>query len=139
MKCKSYVNTSNQAPVPLIDINVYTRTKGQCYSLLEVFIVSGRFRFRTRVVSSSIGMYGIYNKSLSKSIAWECIRCGMPNFSTSLFDTSLEVSNRFESLSSLSEPDSPIPDNIDPPPPPQMQLLRLLCKQKQNPRPKRRS
>ena len=62
-------------------------------------------------------MYGIYNKSLSKSIAWECIRCGMPNFSTSLFDTtaSLEVSNRFETLSSLSEPDSPVPDNIGPP------------------------
>ena len=38
----------------------------------------------------------------------------MPNFSTSLFDTtaSLEVSNRFETLSSLSEPDSPLPDNI---------------------------
>ena len=41
----------------------------------------------------------------------------MPNFSTSLFDTtaSLEVSNRFETLSSLSEPDSPVPDNIGPP------------------------
>ena len=38
----------------------------------------------------------------------------MPNFSTSLFDTtaSLEVFNRFETLSSLSEPDSPVPDNI---------------------------
>ena len=38
----------------------------------------------------------------------------MPNFSTSLFDTtaSLEVSNRFETLSSLSEPESPVPDNI---------------------------
>ena len=43
----------------------------------------------------------------------------MPNFSTSLFDTtaSLEVSNRFETLSSLSEPDSPVPDNIASPPP----------------------
>ena len=61
-------------------------------------------------------MYGIYNKSLSKSIAWQCIRCGMPNFSTSLFDTtaSLEVSNRFETLLSLSEPDSPVPDSIGP-------------------------
>ena len=40
----------------------------------------------------------------------------MPNFSTSLFDTTaLEVSNRFETLSSLSEPDSPVPDNIGPP------------------------
>ena len=49
----------------------------------------------------------------------------MPNFSTSLFDTtaSLEVSNQFETLSSLSEPDSPVPDNIGPP----KQLLRPLC------------
>ena len=68
-------------------------------------------------VAIHVTSYGIYNKSLSKSIAWECIRCGMPNFSTSLFDTtaSLEVSNRFETLSSLSEPNSPVPDNIAPP------------------------
>ena len=41
----------------------------------------------------------------------------MLNFSTSLFDTtaSLEISNRFETLSTLSEPDSPVPDNIGPP------------------------
>ena len=66
----------------------------------------------------STTMYGVYNRTLNKSIAWECIRCGMPNFSTSLFDTSasLDVSNRFETLSTLSEPDSPIPDNIAPPP-----------------------
>ena len=87
-------------------------------------------------------MYGIYNKSLSKSIAWECIRCGMPNFSTSLFDTeaSLEVSNRFETLSSLSEPDSPVLDHIAPPPPPKL-LLRPLCSRlkKLSQRPKRRS
>ena len=62
-------------------------------------------------------MYGVYNRTLNKSMAWECVRCGMPNFSTSLFDTSasLDVSNRFETLSTLSEPDSPIPDNIGPP------------------------
>ena len=37
--------------------------------------------------------------------------------STSLFDTtaSLDTYNRFDSLSSLSEPDSPVPDNIGPP------------------------
>ena len=41
----------------------------------------------------------------------------LSNFSTSLFDTtsSLDVSNRFETLSTLSEPDSPIPDKIAPP------------------------
>ena len=42
------------------------------------------------------------------------MKCGMPNFSTSLFDTtaSLETHNRFDSLSSLSDPESPIPDII---------------------------
>ena len=41
-------------------------------------------------------MYSIYNRSLGKSMAWECMRYGMPNLTTSLFDTtaSLEVSNR---------------------------------------------
>ena len=32
-------------------------------------------------------MHGIYNKSLSKSIAWEYMLCGMLNFSMLLFDT----------------------------------------------------
>ena len=42
----------------------------------------------------------------------------MPNLSTSLFGTSasLELSNRFETPSTLSEPDSLVPDNIAPPP-----------------------
>ena len=64
----------------------------------------------------STTMYGVHDRTLNKSLAWECVRCGMPNFSTSLFDTSasLDVSNRFETLSTLSEPDSPIPDNIGP-------------------------
>ena len=44
----------------------------------------------------------------------------MPDFSTSLFDTtaSLETHKRFDSLSSLSDPESPIPDVIALPPPP---------------------
>ena len=61
-------------------------------------------------------MYSILNKSSGKNIVWECLKCGMPNFSTSLFDTtaSLETHNRFASLSSLSDPESPIPDIIGP-------------------------
>ena len=62
-------------------------------------------------------MYSILNKSSGIIIVWECMKCGMPNFSTSLFDTtaSLETHNRFDSLSSLSDPESPIPDIIGPP------------------------
>ena len=97
-------------PCGLCDVSVGWDDRGICCDTCNVW-----FHIDCQGMSST--MYGIYNKSLSKSIAWECIRCGMPNFSTSLFDTtsSLEVSNRFESLSSLSEPDSPIPDNIGPP------------------------
>ena len=65
------------------------------------------------------------NKSSGKNVVW---KCGMPNFSTSLFDTtaSLETHNRFDSLSSLSDPESPIPDIIPlPPPPPPLQLHPL--------------
>ena len=47
---------------------------------------------------------------------FECIKCGMPNFSTTLFDTSssFDTQNRFDALSSLSDPESPVPDNITP-------------------------
>ena len=62
-------------------------------------------------------MYSIHNKSSGEGIVWECIKCGMPNFSTTLFDTStsLDTQNRFDSLSSLSNPESPMQDNIPPP------------------------
>ena len=45
------------------------------------------------------------------------LKIGMPNFSASLFDTtaSLETHNRFDSPSSLSDPESPIQDIIPPP------------------------
>ena len=97
-------------PCGLCDVSVGWDDRGICCDSCNIW-----YHIDCQGMTST--MYGIYNKSLSKSIAWECIRCGMPNFSTSLFDTtaSLEISNRFEPLSSLSEPDSPIPDNIGPP------------------------
>ena len=65
-------------------------------------------------------LYSILNKSSGKNIVWECLKCGMPNFSTTLFDTtaSLETHNQFGLLSSLSDPENLIPDIIAPPPPP---------------------
>ena len=120
------------------DFSVGWETRGICCDTCNVW-----YHIDCQGMSST--MYGVYNRSLSKSSAWECIRCGMPNFSTSLFDTiaSLEVSNRFETFSSLSESDSPVPDNIAPPPPPPpiKQHLRPLCSslKKQNQRPTKRS
>ena len=45
------------------------------------------------------------------------LRCGVPNYSTSLFDTTTaeDTDNRFESFPSFSDPDSPMPDNIGSP------------------------
>ena len=45
----------------------------------------------------STTMYSILNKSSGKGIVWECMKCGMPNFSNTLFDnsTSLDTQNRF--------------------------------------------
>ena len=78
-------------------------------------------------------MYSILNKSPGRNIVWECLKCGMPNFSTSLFDTtaSLETHNRFDSLSSLSDPESRIPDIIAPPPPPTAASSPIVQKPKE--------
>ena len=63
-------------------------------------------------------LYSILNKSSGKNIVWECLKCGMPNFFTTLFDTtaSLETHNQFGLLSFLSDPENLIPDIIAPPP-----------------------
>ena len=59
-------------------------------------------------------MYSIYNQSLDRNLAWECLNCGMPNFSTSLFDTIglIETCNHF---GSLSIPDSTVPTDLGTP------------------------
>ena len=51
---------------------------------------------------------------LDRSLAWECLNCGMPNFSTSLFDTLglIDTSNCFDSL---SVPDSQITTDLGTP------------------------
>ena len=119
-------------PCGLCDVSVGWDDRGICCDSCNIW-----YHIDCQGMTST--MYGIYNKSLSKSIAWECISCGTPNFSTSLFDTtaSLEISNRFESLSSLSEPDSPIPDNIGPPPPPHAASSPIVQTKEAKPRTKR--
>ena len=65
-------------------------------------------------------MYSIYNQSLDRNLAWICLNCGMPNFSTSLFDTIglIETGNHFDSLS--------IPDRTVPTEARQLHILLLL-------------
>ena len=65
-------------------------------------------------------MYSLLSKSVNQSMSWECYKCGLPNFSTSLFDTmaSMISTNRFDSLSSCDSSDiplSPLPDDIGSP------------------------
>ena len=42
----------------------------------------------------STTMYSILNNSSGKGIVWECIKCVMPNFSKTLFDTSYSLETK---------------------------------------------
>ena len=95
------LSVSSHFPCGLCDISVGWEDRGICCDTCNVW-------YHIDYQGMSLTMYSIYNKSLRTSVAWECMKCGMPNFSTSLFDTSasLDTHNRFYTLSSLSEPDS---------------------------------
>ncbi|KAK3104461.1 hypothetical protein FSP39_002497 [Pinctada imbricata] len=51
-------------------------------------------------------MYSIMDKSENIHLSWDCIHCGLPNFSTSIFDyTCIETSNRFSTFNSSANSD----------------------------------
>ena len=74
----------------------------------------------------------IYETADNSNVEWLCTNCGVPNFSTTLFDlSSLENSNRFSVLSdtsSLSSPGLPLasssPTHCSNPPCPKSKLLK---------------
>jgi hypothetical protein len=48
---------------------------------------------------SCMGMNTAVYESLNvNSVTWDCINCGLPNFSTSFFETTIETSNTFDPL-----------------------------------------
>ncbi len=54
----------------------------------------------------------IYNVLCNTDASWICCSCGLPNFCSSFFDTTILsnlTSNSFGCLSSLSNPDDPVP------------------------------
>ncbi|KAH3876255.1 hypothetical protein DPMN_000092 [Dreissena polymorpha] len=55
-----------------------------------------------------MGMPDCVFKALT-NITWECVQCGVPNFSTVIFDTTLfDTSNSYSALSDITHTDSEI-------------------------------
>ena len=47
----------------------------------------------------------LYPAMESSNVSWHCLHCGLPNFSTTLFDSYVETSNIYSALDSLVESD----------------------------------
>ena len=47
----------------------------------------------------------LYPAMESSNISWHCLHCGLPNFSTTLFESYIETSNTYSALDSLVESD----------------------------------
>jgi hypothetical protein len=55
-------------------------------------------------------MYKILDKS---NLSWNCINCGMPNFSTTFFNSTIpELSNTYSELEISNDSDNENTDNI---------------------------
>ena len=78
--CPNSLNSTSHFPCGVCDADVGLEDCGICCDTCNIW-----YHIDCQGMSST--MYSILNKSSGKNTVWECLKCGMPNFSTTLFDT----------------------------------------------------